>query len=237
MIKIAVVEDEVETARQIEETIRTFFQSRKELAEVFCCTSSMELLFEIDNSGFFDLYFLDVVLDVMNGLDLGKHILRIHPHARIMFVTNYREYAFPAFELHPWHFIKKDNLTDGINWGLVRLCDQTDREHRNSWVLRNGSESVCIPQRCIYSVEKEDKNIIVTYAGGTGKKRCTIKKVMEKLDADQFFLTDRGTVVNLCQIKCIRERDVVLCNDMCFPLSRAKRKELKEKMMKLWHAF
>lgn len=234
MIRIAIVEDEKEMAQRISGIAASFLDKKKEVYSVTCYSGPIDVLFELDEGLFFDLYLLDIVLHGMDGLELGRRILGLHAHAKIVFVTNHSRYALPAYELHPWHYLTKEDLETGLDKVLEHYCAQKSAEQINVWVLKAGSDTVCIPEKDIYSIEKDEKNIIVTYAGGSGRKRWTIRQAVARLDPERFVQTGRGTVINLTQIRCIKSREVVLNNGKSFPVSMLSRKMLKERMEKLW---
>ena len=47
-----------------------------------------------------DVAFLDVEMHDMNGIELARHLSKLHPHISIIFCTGYEQYALNAIQLH-----------------------------------------------------------------------------------------------------------------------------------------
>lgn len=106
MIKLAICDDDCGIVEEIE----TFIERAKEFSinyEVFY--SAEELMkYELgDNKEQFDVFFLDIEMKKMSGLEAAKKIRNNNPHAILIFLTSYTEYVYDVFEVITFDFIVK----------------------------------------------------------------------------------------------------------------------------------
>ena len=57
-----------------------------------------------------DIYFLDIDLDNVNGIDIAKEIKKINPNSLLVFVSHREDLIFDALETFPYSFIRKSQL-------------------------------------------------------------------------------------------------------------------------------
>ena len=79
-MKIAIVDDEEKYLDRIEKSVGDFFQKKNELAEIFRYTSGKILLMALTRGEYYDVYFLDVEMADLNGLELAKKIRELQKY-------------------------------------------------------------------------------------------------------------------------------------------------------------
>lgn len=105
MWKIAIVDDEPKIRRGLKKWI---LDNSKCFEFTFEAKSGEECL-ENSLRASVDLYLLDIHMEGLNGLDLGKHIKRENPKALIVYITGYDyfEYAHEAIKLQAFDYLLK----------------------------------------------------------------------------------------------------------------------------------
>ena len=68
----------------------------------------------------------------------------------------------------------------------------------------------------------------------TLKERKSLVPIMESLNSSDFIFIDRGIIVNLIHIVCIRDTTIELDNGHFILASIPRMKELKFQLQKLW---
>ena len=136
MITIGICEDSVPVQSQIENYICEILKECP--VEVF--SSGEDLLsFLSDGKQRFSLYFMDISLPGISGIETAAAIRQKDPYALIIYITDYREYVYQIFETLPYRFITKPiekeifqkALTDAINYITDRVelfCFHIDRD-------------------------------------------------------------------------------------------------------------
>lgn len=107
MIRVAVCDDDKLFAGNLERLIMEYFGKRliKCDVEVFYDGSTLEE--EYRKSNRFDIIYLDIEMDKMNGIEAAKLIRNIDRNVVIIYVSNYDTYFLELFEVEPFRFIKK----------------------------------------------------------------------------------------------------------------------------------
>ncbi len=57
-----------------------------------------------------DVAFLDVNMPELTGIDLGKYLIELNPYTNIIFLTEHKEFAFEAMQIHASGYIFKPEL-------------------------------------------------------------------------------------------------------------------------------
>lgn len=101
-MKIAVIDDERPSRSELIHQILTVFPDCT-IKEADSGAAALELI----NNETFDLLFIDIELNDMEGTTLAAAARHILPHAQIVFATAYSQYAVKAFELGVSNYILK----------------------------------------------------------------------------------------------------------------------------------
>lgn len=80
----------------------------------------------------------------------------------------------------------------------------------------------------------ENSTIFYLANQDTLKERKSLVPIMESLNSSDFIFIDRGIIVNLIHIVCIRDTTIELDNGHFILASIPRMKELKFQLQKLW---
>ena len=101
-MKVLLVDDESLQLVRLENACKKVLPD----AEFSSYTNPVKALQENDKT-LFDIAFLDIEMPGINGIQLAKHLKKINPLIKIVFVTAYNEYALQAFKIHAHGYITK----------------------------------------------------------------------------------------------------------------------------------
>ena len=103
-MRIAVCDDD----RAIREELSRLIQKQVPEVDIVEYQSGEEL---INAKGNFDIYFLDIEMGKVSGMDIARRIREQEESGRqrsiIIFVTGYREYMEAAFDVYAFHYLIK----------------------------------------------------------------------------------------------------------------------------------
>ena len=106
MIKnVVIVEDDRQCADKLSELISRFFDDAHLPFSLKVFNSSLEALEK--RSGFEDLYFLDIDLPHVNGMELAKKIREKDEKVIIIFCSNLAQFALKGYEVGAFDYIVK----------------------------------------------------------------------------------------------------------------------------------
>ena len=107
MIRIAVCDDEQHVLDEISQMTATYMRNCNFNFQIDTFCSGEELLMEIDQSGMYQIVFLDIELTEMNGIRVAVQLRKQYPSMLLVFVSGYSEYYRAAFDVQPFQFLDK----------------------------------------------------------------------------------------------------------------------------------
>lgn len=116
-MKIAVIDDERPSRKELIHQILSAMPD-SHIEEADSGSNALELI----SSQPFDLLFVDINLNDMEGTTLAAAARRILPDAQIVFATAYSQYAVKAFELGVNNYILKPFDPDRVRRVLEKCC-------------------------------------------------------------------------------------------------------------------
>jgi two-component system LytT family response regulator len=151
----------------------------------------------------YDLVFLDIRLRGGLGFDL---IPTAAPHARIIFVTAFDEYAIRAFEVNALDYLLKPVTAERLSAALQRVrpapAGRAPRLRDDDLVqLKTDTGSHFVPVRSITCIHAELNYTLVQLASGMRHLvRRSLQSWAEQLDPDAFVRVSREALVNFAHV-------------------------------------
>ena len=112
MIKIIVCDDELSYADYLTKKIREIFTRLQTNIEITIFTESSKMLQSLDLNT--SLFFLDIKMPEISGMELASEILKKAPSAKLIFVSSFENAVFESFRYQPLRFIRKEKLTEEL---------------------------------------------------------------------------------------------------------------------------
>ncbi len=178
-------------------------------------------------AGKFDIVFLDVVMDGIDGLETARRFRAGGGSALVVFVTVEADFAVEGYEVEAAAFLVKPAKAERFHRTLDRLERKlTAQKHKNGplAVLSPGME---IPAGTVLYATIADHYLKV-YAGG---KMLSPNLSMEELrsrlpDDGRFVECSRGVLVNLDHVSEVEAKAVTMDDGTRLPVSRRRRPAL-----------
>ena len=116
MIYLAICDDEKYYREQLEYLITTYINehqlTKKVQVELF--SSGKELCEEPSEIKKYDILFLDISMDELNGLETAYKIREYRDDSFIIFVTSFVNYALEGYKVEAFRYIMKDTIGASI---------------------------------------------------------------------------------------------------------------------------
>ena len=175
----------------------------------------------------FDILLLDIDLPDKSGIDFANDYIKIYPNTKIIFISSHNELVFDSFKVHPYNFIRKENIDIELNDTLLELLDLL-KMHKKEIVLNNKDNTTIIQQSDIIYIESF-KHYCYIYTKSTTepyKIRTNMRQILVDLNFC-FYRIKRSYIINLNEIKQIKNGRVILKNDMEVILQRGQIKKFQ----------
>ncbi len=229
MLNVAIVEDEVDVARQTEKYLNAFADEHGIIITTRIYNNADSFLNDYKNN--FDLVFMDIELPGTNGLDASVKLREMDKNVMIVFVTNLMQYAVKGYFVNAFDFIVKPFNYEDFAIKLKRIFKSLLSNQNKKVIInyRGGKKVVSIfdilyvevnKHVLVYHLKKEN---IVTSG--------TLKKVIEEINDSNFALCNQCYLVNLRFVKEISDNTVIVGNDS-LQISAPKRKEFCKALTK-----
>ena len=227
LFHIAVTDDRIEDARHLADDIRKvfgFFPQHSVSVQVF---QSAEAMLESSGPGVFNLAFLDILMDGLNGIELAKRLRDSDVDLLIVFLTSSPEFAFDAFPVHPFDYLLKPYDTDSLRRVISEAIRTVQREEA-VFSIRAAYATYQIPARSIISAVAQGHAVELHITDAQ-----PVRSIMTFSDVRQLLITtpcflecNRGVIVNMDHVTTLENGVLHLNNGSVFPLRTRNRSEL-----------
>lgn len=217
-INIAICDDLPEERATLYRMLQQYFQKKGLNSCVQPFASGEELLSALGGNSRFDIFFLDIYMPGLSGVDTARHIRRMDQEAVIIFVTTSMEHGMESFEVGVSDYLVKpigaEDVARSLDWffshppeSLRKLSVYADRE----WIE--------IPLSSIQYIEvlnhrayiHTDKEVIVT--------RRKLEALIADINSEDFLRCHRSYLVNMNHIRDFQGKDFYLTSGVRIPIS------------------
>ena len=129
-MKIAIADDDREFAKKTEEVARQFCEAAGEAADILCVTEGDTLLEKAECGETCDIYILDMELPGLDGLELARRLREKDEDAWVVILSNYDEYALPAYKVRPYDYIVKTKYEEELPSALEGIWNERRRKEK-----------------------------------------------------------------------------------------------------------
>lgn len=229
-MKIAVCEDEKVFADSLRKNIESIMSSCGEKTEISYFSDGIPLIESFEKGDRYDLVFLDIQLEKTDGMETAAKLRNYDSSFDIIFMTSIEDRAVEGYAVAAFDYIVKSSADKR----LVSVLDRYMRKYRTEIVtlpLANGETRVLRTSDILW-FESEGRGTSV----GTGSDMISLNipvgKVCAMMPQDRFTEVHKSVYVQTSQIRNIGTDTVEMSTGRTFPLSRRKRKDVMNAVMK-----
>lgn len=219
-MKIAVCDDEDVFLRRID---RYFWSQPDCSAE--CFTSPEELLAKYEAGERYDVVFLDIQMEPVNGISLAKKIRGWDRHVILIFCTAYLEYAPEGYEVKAFRYLLKPVKEEELS--LVMKEVRKELEAERMLLVETPECDFLLRAQELKFLEAADKHTLLYYMDDVITLRKGLNELGELLPACFFFRVHRKYLVNLIHVREFDEGKLTLDCGRTVPISRRRSKEFR----------
>lgn len=220
-MRIAVCDDD----RAVRKELSRLIQKQVPEVDIAEYPSGKEL---INANGNFDIYFLDIEMGKVSGMDIAKRIRKQEENGRqrsiIIFVTGYREYMEAAFDVNAFHYLIKpideEKFSEVFRRAWKEASVSFEQTKKHIMVKRSGTKQKLL-LKDIYYIESCNKKVIFHTTKGTLEAYGKMEKLENGL-RNTFYRCHRCYLVNMEKISAYSADNIQVTNGDNLLLARKK---------------
>lgn len=229
MLQIAICDDEAPQRLRLREWLTRYYTAQN-VSCVFTEYGSGEELYAAyqEQTGRFDLVFLDIYMGGMNGIETAAALRGQDPLVSIVFLTTSPDHAIDGYTVSADGYLLKPAGEEQLTALMERLRQTLRHREENSLLVGSESRCVRIPFDRICWLESRNKAVELHLLDGTVhvvyEKLCDMES---RLNAPCFLKCNRGVIVNMEYVTDAIE-DFVMRDGMTVPIKVRDRKAIRE---------
>lgn len=230
MLRIGICDDHQEDIAQIKKLAVLFSEEHPEMpVQIQDYSQPYDLLDDIEKTGGFDLYLLDVVMPHMNGVELARRIRKRKERAEILFLTVSREYALDAFSVKASGYMLKPIKKADFDEALLDCIRRLSPEGSPALMLKLKDGFQRVPLHELVCIESFNHNQVCTLSDGSAlETSVTLSELLEELqEYPEFIRPHRAYIVNMEFIRKLADYELLLTNGKRIPISQSRYRKLK----------
>ena len=229
MLKIAICDDEQIVCADIEKNILDFKKESGLDLEVEVFNSGIDLLKFIENENTFDLIFLDIEMQDLNGIQVGIKLRNeLEDYVtKIVYISSKDNYDRQLFEVQPMHFLSKPIDKEKII-ADIKLALKILGKNGGVFSYKIGHSVHKIPIKDILYFESMDREIKLVSIKGTVYFYDTIEAVLSQVSSFQFIQIHRSFIINYAYVSKFRYEEVIMQNGERLLISQRRRKDVRD---------
>ncbi|MCH5162038.1 MAG: response regulator transcription factor [Clostridiales bacterium] len=228
MLTMAVVDDEREHIERFKELVARFFADFPRYGSEYNVVefSSGEKLLE-NYAPRYDVIFLDIDMDGINGMKTAKLIRKTDESTPIIFITRMARYAIEGYAVAALDFIVKPLDYASFSVKMKRAFSRMAKNKSQRIQLNVEGEVVFVDVRDILYVEVLKHVVVWHTKKGDYRAWGSLKDAAEQIEDPNFCMCNRCYLVNLRHVKGL-DKNTVRVGDEELLISRYRRKEFLE---------
>ena len=236
MIEIAVCDDDANDLDQAVRMLQSIVSAQDIACNIKTFLSAGEMLDSIKK---IDIGILDIAMDELNGIRLGRELKERFPHIKLIYITSYEEYCMQAInDVHAFSFLRKPldsrKMQKQVAEALAGIPDNvvekefykvTDSRQREYASVKLKLEDILYLEYV-----KRSRKAAIVLAEETYECECVFKRLVEELQQYDFAVNCRGNLVNLGHIKKIKGFRIFLDNGKELPIAQKRTVDFRIRM-------
>lgn len=229
MIKIAICDDDLNVIEEISQFLHDYEKNNSVAFEVLGFYDGDELLASNQK---FDLIFLDIEMERIGGFEAADGIREFDMNLPIVYITSHSGHFERAFKVHAFEYIikpiKQERLLGVMNDFFAARHDVS--ETIIQLLTSDGFVNVKLNEVYYFFAEAKKKILMHTFDDDIIIYE-NLADIYDKLDKTQFYMTKRGSVVNLRYVKRLKDdRTIIMKDDYRVSLATTKKEEFIKKL-------
>jgi DNA-binding LytR/AlgR family response regulator len=229
--KIAVVEDEKQSADILIGYIKRYAKEHNEDIDVVYFSDGDEIVYEY--KPIYDIIFLDIEMRLLDGMTTAEHIRKLDKDVILIFVTNMTQYAIKGYAVDALNYLLKPVPYFAFSQELKRAFTKLKKRENNYIMFSIQDGVIRLNTADILYIESMKHKLIIHTKEDQFVITGTMKEMENKLSDINFFRCNSGYLVNLARVTGVKNNLAIL-DDRELIISRPRKKVFMEALTKFF---
>lgn len=223
MYRVAICDDDQNAIHVLAEHITVILQNLSIEHEIISFVAGEDLLYHMDNAAApFDIAFLDIITERLNGIETAKAIRRMSDTTAIIFTTVSDQFVLSGYAVQALQYLLKP--VDPSLLAAALMYDVKKRLGDQYFVFKVNAVTQRVRYDDIVYLESMLKMLKLVSTQGTHNFYALLSDVENNLPAS-FFRCHRGFIVNFRQVAAINSQSITTFTGHVVPIGRTYAKE------------
>lgn len=225
-MKIAVVDDWIKDRELLRDMVAEYGKEKRIEVEIHCFKNGerfLEACLRIQ----FDIVFLDIYMDGIDGMQVARILREQGSNCLIVFVTNSCAYAIEGYWVKAFHYLLKPYSKEEFG-SIMGRCFTALDINTHSINIKAGRTIRQVFITDIYYVDMRKHYVQVHTERELIKSRMYFRDIAALLENKCFLQCYRNVMVNMDKIEKMKEQDFILKNRERVPIQRSRYNQVQQ---------
>lgn len=228
-MKILICDDQIEFIDKTKCHVEEYMKSRFINYEIDIETNPQRV---VANNSVYQLAFLDIQMEQIDGLSLAKILKDRNPKIIIFFITSFNYYQDDAMDLRAFRFFEKPFNAERLYSGLDKAMEYIDETYIDFYLYTNNEQKKILIDDVVY-VERLNRQVTLVTTHGKYITRETFDDWCETLQTSFFYKVHKSFIINLHYVTNYKYSEVILQNEVNIPIATRRQVDFH----KFWFAY
>ena len=240
MITIAICDDEKEICSKVESILSDYSTSKKIKIDISVFYSGQNLLEYIRHGNSFDLIFLDIEMEQLNGIEFGNALRSelVDDDTRIVYISWKQSYAMDLFRIRPYHFLIKP-IEENVS-AMEKIISDVNEElikNRKFFHYQIGKTYSKEPYSNIRYFSSENRVVNIHTMSNDITFYGKLDDVELDTEGSVFLRVHKSLLINVKHVKRFEGKDVHMDNGEVLEISKKYKDAVNTFIMKNWGVY
>lgn len=237
MFRIAICDDEQDVCGFLESLIISCTHNLKIKPETEVFNSGETLLEYINNGNRYDVIFLDIEMETLNGIEFGNCLRRelSDEETRIVYISWKKSYAMDLFKVRPYDFLVKPlkERADEIVGIVTKIYDDVLKDEQ--YYMFNVGKQTCKEYlKDILYFESSNRVVNIIKENESIRFYSKLDLVEKELEDSYFLRIHKSVLINVKHVNKFESNKVYMDNGQVLGISKSYRGLVNAYNMKYW---
>lgn len=224
-MKIAVCEDNEKDRETLCGQLASALTRRGAEADLETFSTAEELL-ETAEKTFYSMFFFDILLPGMSGMDAALKLRRQGNYSPVVFTTVTKDYLAQSYSVWAAHYLVKPIADKDVDEALDR-CFQAIKGEEETLEVMVSRHLEYIPYSDIYYITGNNRTCLVHTRTGQYVPYRSMTSMAETLTDRRFYQCHRSHIINLDHVQAVLRGKVAMRDDTLIPIKRGTTEDVR----------